>query len=317
MAFVGLKQVIFHPKDLNSARNFLSDFGLRKSKENKKHVIFTTQIGSEIVVQKTPNENAFADGIPENSFKEMIWGVSSKKHLAEIQKELEKDREVFRDGDGVLHTTDPNHIQVGFSVWKPPSRIIASPQKFNQLGNYNRRDQRSKIYRSARPLRMGHIGFFVANLKAAEKFYGHRLGFPVSDRYGRGTATFFRCKPREDHHNLFLLWAGDGVTRFHHIAFEVNDIHEVFGGGLNLTRNKGWKTRVGPGRHPVSSAYFWYFKLPFGGAFEYFSDSDFATEHWRPTTFYENRFSEWHMLDGIPVPEGDGQVGAYRQKAAN
>jgi len=32
------------------------------------------------------------------------------------------------------------------------------------------------------------------------------------------------------------------------------------------------------GRHPISSAYFWYFASPLGGMLEYFSNPDFVTE---------------------------------------
>jgi hypothetical protein len=35
---------------------------------------------------------------------------------------------------------------------------------------------------------------------------------------------------------------------------------------------------------------------------EYFSNPDFVTEAWKPTNFRVNRFSEWHLVDGIPVP---------------
>ena len=68
------------------------------------------------------------------------------------------------------------------------------------------------------------------------------------------------------HHDLFIL-AAPGKSGFHHAAFELGSIHELFGGGLNMTRC-GWETALGPGRHPVSSCYFWYFKCPSGGAAE-------------------------------------------------
>ena len=60
-------------------------------------------------------------------------------------------------------------------------------------------------------------------------------------------------------------------------------------------------------RHPVSSAYFWYFKNPCEGAVEYYCDSDWVTERWKPTNFRVNRFSEWHLLDGIRQAD-DGVV---------
>ncbi len=39
-------------------------------------------------------------------------------------------------------------------------------------------------------------------------------------------------------------------------------------------------TRVGPGCHPISSAYFRYFKNPCGGAAEVDWDTDFITDDW-------------------------------------
>jgi catechol-2,3-dioxygenase len=92
----------------------------------------------------------------------------------------------------------------------------------------------------------------------------------------------------------------------HHIAFEVNDVHEMLGGGLAFSK-KGWATEVGPGRHPISSAYFWYFKNPLGGAIEYFCDSDYVNADWKPRQYRINRFSEWHLADGI-VQRDDGKI---------
>jgi hypothetical protein len=99
----------------------------------------------------------------------------------------------------------------------------------------------------------------------AERLYRQRLGFWLTDRYVGGAGVFLRWARASEHHNLFLLKSRSGKTDLHHIAFEVRDVHEVFGGGREFTK-RGWTTEVGPGRHPISSAYFWYFKNPLGGA---------------------------------------------------
>lgn len=302
MAIVGLDTVIFSAPDMQKAKAFFTDWGLRKVSDGKSGAVFATRIGSRVIVRPPGAKGLPPPAAPDMHFREMIWGVSSRKHLDEIRRELEADREVTVDGDGTIHCLDPNNIGLGFRVWAHKKAIKANPTPMNAAGRYARVDVRSTLYDRARPLRMGHIGFVVPDLGAAETFYHKRLGFPVSDRYAGGAATFMRNAQREDHHNLFLIWSRDGNTRFHHVAFEVNDIHEVFGGGLYIDR-RGWPTQVGPGRHPVSSAYFWYFKTPCGGAFEYFADSDFCTERWKPTSFRVNRFSEWHLVDGIPEPK--------------
>ncbi len=91
-----------------------------------------------------------------------------------------------------------------------------------------------------------------------------------------------------------------------HVAFTVRDIHEVFGGGMNFSRC-GWETDLGPGRHPVSSAYFWYFRCPAGAMTEYYANEDQLTPAWkaRDMEFKPENFAEWAIaggLDGIYAP---------------
>jgi hypothetical protein len=124
------------------------------------------------------------------------------------------------------------------------------------------------------------------------------LGFKLTDRYP-GAGHFYRAPGSTDHHNLFLLRRGDALG-FHHVAFDVRDIHEVFGGGFHMTR-RGWETHLGPGRHPISSAYFWYFRNPCGGAAEYDFDTDVVTDAWVPRDFEPGpeAFAEWALEDGV------------------
>jgi catechol-2,3-dioxygenase len=85
-----------------------------------------------------------------------------------------------------------------------------------------------------------------------------------------------------------------------HVAFTVRDIHEVFGGGMHISRC-GWDTEIGPGRHPVSSAYFWYFKNPAGALVEYYADEDQLTGEWQAREFEPGPtvFAEWAIAGGL------------------
>ena len=82
-------------------------------------------------------------------------------------------------------------------------------------------------------------------------------------------------------------------------AAEDGERRWFFGGGLHMT-GQGWQTHIGPGRHPVSSAYFWYFKNPCGGAAEYDFDTDMITDAWQPREFEPtpDTFAEWAYPDG-------------------
>lgn len=159
-------------------------------------------------------------------------------------------------------------------------------------------DTPATIYERATPIEVGHVVFFVAELEATEAFYAS-IGFVASDRYpGRG--AFMRCDARGGHHDLFLLRTPDGKRGLNHVAFTVRDIHEVFGGGLHFS-GRGWETQLGPGRHPISSAYFWYFRNPAGGLIEYYADEDELTEAWTPRDFEPGPtvFAEWAVDGGL------------------
>jgi catechol 2,3-dioxygenase-like lactoylglutathione lyase family enzyme len=263
--------------------------------------VFETGIGSRVVVRPEDSPRLPPKTAGGSNFREIIWGVSSRKHLDAIADDLARDRKVA-ERDGAIHSTDDCGINIGFALATRNSSRPRRATSFNSPAQRARVDVVATVYERARPYRMGHIAFFVPDVKAGEKFYTRRLGFWLSDRYAGGAAAFLRNAPRSDHHNLFLLKSRSGATELHHIAFEVADVHEVFGGGRYFSRC-GWPTAVGPGRHPISSAYFWYFRNPLGGMIEYFCDPDFVTEKWRPTNYRVNRFSEWHLADGIKQAE--------------
>jgi catechol 2,3-dioxygenase-like lactoylglutathione lyase family enzyme len=239
-------------------------------------------------------------------FREVIFGVPKRADLERIERELRRDREVSRDADGTLHTIDDGGIHIGFRVWRHKLEKPTAGTAWNSPGHHPRVDRISPVYTAAQPYKMGHIVFFVPDTAKAEAFYRKRLGFWLSDRYVGGAGVFLRWARRSEHHNMFFVKSRSGDTRLHHIAFEVGNLHEVFGGGLEFAK-RGWATEVGPGRHPISSAYFWYFKNPLGGAVEYFCDADYVTERWKPHQYRVNRFSEWHLIDGI-VQKDDGKI---------
>ncbi len=300
--FVGIDAALFGAPDLSLARKLFADFGLTKVKDGKSGLVFATEIGSEIVIRPSGAANLPPKLNSACEFREVIWGVATRRDVDRIGKELGRDRDVRADRDGTIHSVDDGGVNIGIRVWRhgKEPRYPASPP-LNAPGARGRVDAPSPIYQRAKPFRIGHIVFAVPDVRKAERFYTERLGFSLSDRYAGGAATFLRYAPRADHHNLFMLRLPSRITDLHHIAFEVHDIHEVFGGGLHFAK-RGWKTAVGPGRHPISSAYFWYFANPLGGMVEYFSNPDFVTAAWKPTNFRVNRFSEWHLVDGLPVP---------------
>ena len=278
-------------ENFTQARQFFLDWGLQLLSENTDALLFETLNGSQVRVL-VPSHADLSDSPaiePGATLREVVWGVNS--------------------GNIPAPQTDPHGLVHRFQ--KSAKREVAiqgSPS--NVWGQTPRINAPSPVYERAQPVEIGHVVLFTPDVKRAVAFY-ESLGFVLSDSYpDRG--AFMRCRAEAGHHDIFLLQLPDGKQGLNHIAFTVRDIHEVFGGGLAMSR-AGWKTQLGPGRHPVSSAYFWYFQCPVGGLIEYNADEDHLTADWKPREFTPGPtvFAEWAIDGGI-----DGHTRRQPQVAA-
>ncbi len=295
MSITGLDKVVYGVDDIEKAKGFWTDFGLTPVDGGDATRLVTVE-GAEVEIRSDGDASLPAGLAEGNTAREFIWGAESQEDIDAIRAELSKDRDVTVDDDGTIHTLDALGYGVGFRVTRR-REVPVAPTAYNAPGQPARVNERGRIYEKAEPHRMSHIVLLAPDLDKQLSFYVDRLGFKVTDCYpGRG--YFLRCGGSNEHHNLFLLHGGDNIG-FHHIAFELENIHEVFGGGLHMT-DKGWQTHLGPGRHPLSSCYFWYFKNPCGGAAEYDSDSDYITDGWEPAEWPSTpeSFAEWAYAEG-------------------
>lgn len=296
MAILGIDEITYGADDLAVCRSFLDDWGLRRLREDETELVYESLNGCRVVVAD-PRRKPLPDAIEEGpTLREVVWGVSDSATLEGLRDRL-RTAAGFRDSGSLLGCTDPNGLAVRFQV-SVKRAVDVQGTRSNTWDRRERIDQAATVYERATPVEVGHVVFFVADLEATEAFYVS-LGFVTSDRYpGRG--AFLRCAPRGGHHDLFLLRTPDGKRGLNHVAFNVRDIHEVFGGGLHVS-GKGWETQLGPGRHPISSAYFWYFRNPAGGLIEYYADEDELTEAWAPREFEPGPtvFAEWAIEGGI------------------
>ena len=296
MNVTNLDSVTFGITDLEACRRFWTDFGLEESRGGDA-TVFSCRNGSTVVLRDAADPILPQPIEPGATQREAVFGVRDASDVDAIATELTRDRPVHIDAEGTLHTTDPLGFAIAFRVARS-TRITAPELKFNTPGRPDRINTRGQFFSSATPLEMTHTVFMIDSPEIIVPFYTERLGFIVSDCYpGRG--YFLRGGASNHHHDLFLLNVGK-KRGFHHLAFELGSIHELFGGGLNMTR-RGWRTALGPGRHPISSCYFWYFHSPCGGAAEYDFDSDLVDERWQPGTFQQTPevFAEWCLAEGM------------------
>ncbi len=300
MSIIGIEKMEFGVEDLPACEKFMSDFGLTRLTPSEITNLpeFETLSGARVVLHNKESAElppAFEAG---PTLRRMSWGVDSPVALDALRNTLANEPGFKQIGEE-LECLDPNGMTLRFGV-SQQREVKLEVLGINQWGDIRRVDMPSPVYEQAAPINIGHVVFFVENLKAVEAFYCEKLGFQVSDRY-IDRAVFLRAQVRGGHHSIFLLQLPVNPRRgLNHVAFTVRDIHEVIGGGLAMNKQQ-WSTFIGPGRHPISSAYFWYVNSPTGGAFEYYTNDDFLTENWQPRELYHSltSFTEWAIEGGL------------------
>lgn len=298
MSVLGIEQITYGVADLEECRRFLLDWGLCELPSSDDRYRYETLNGATVVLADSTDPHLPEAIEPGPTLREVTWGVAGQAELESLADQL-RDQPGFYREPLAVGCLDPNGLAIRIEPSRRrPLNITGSPA--NVWGLPQRIDRASPVYARAEPIEIGHVVFFTRCLEEHVAFYRDRLGFVESDRYTGQRGTFLRAAPQGGHHDLFLLPLPDGRRGLNHVAFTVRDIHEVFGGGLHISR-QGWTTQLGPGRHPISSAYFWYFRNPAGGLIEYYADEDILTGAWQarevepgPTVF-----AEWAIDGGL------------------
>ncbi|GAB3417473.1 VOC family protein [Erwinia aphidicola] len=295
MRVTGIEKLEFGVEDPPLCNKFIRDFGL--SPVNGSDRLFQTLSGAQVEFSPLDNPDLPVPFEAGSTLRRVTWGVRDAAALAAIAQKM-RDQPSYQERGGALYCTDPNGMALRIVV-RQQRKVELDVPGINQWDDIRRIDQPSPVYSQATPINIGHVVFFVSDLAQTEKFYREVLGFEVSDRY-IDRAVFLRAQQRGGHHTLFLLQLPNGKRGLNHVAFTVRDIHEVVGGGLAMNKQQ-WSTFIGPGRHPVSSAYFWYVNSPAGGAFEYYTNDDWLTENWQPRELEHSlvSFTEWAVEGGI------------------
>jgi catechol 2,3-dioxygenase-like lactoylglutathione lyase family enzyme len=291
-----------------AAQKFFNDWGLKELAVSNEEQAYETLSGAQVIVRQ-PTDARLSPAMEAGpTLREVVWAVESQSSLDLLHKSATSRHEIsvlsYQIDSNLQEFSllDPHGLKQTFRLSRQREvHIQGSPS--NPYGAAQRINAPSPVYERAQPVEIGHVVLFTDRLSEAVAFY-ESLGFVMSDSYpGRG--AFLRCSATAGHHDVFLLQlppGADGKSKvgLNHIAFTVRDIHEVFGGGLAMSR-AGWKTQLGPGRHPISSAYFWYFECPVGGLIEYNADEDHLTADWQPREFQPGPtvFAEWAIDGGI------------------
>ena len=295
----GIEVLKFGVENRQEANTFLADFGLtQKASDLENADLYQTQNGSKIYLFDLDDARLPPAIEAGSTLREVTWGVENEQDFAQLKANLANEPGFVASADQV-QCRDPNGMTIVFEKTITHAVETAKTEGINQYGNIQRVNAASPVYEKAEPVDIGHVVFFTPDLATTQAFYIEKLGFHLSDAY-RNRGAFLRCRGEGFHHDLFLLSIPNKPAGLNHFSFVVRDIHEVIGGGLSMNR-QSWSTFIGPGRHPISSAYFWYVNSPLGGAFEYYTNDDYLTEAWQPRE-EEHRlelFTEWAIEGGL------------------
>ncbi|MBS0248900.1 MAG: VOC family protein [Proteobacteria bacterium] len=294
MAINGVHTAIFGVDDVELCTRFFIDFGLEVDTATAEFTDFKLPEGSHVILRHKDDPSLPAPYIEGLGAREVIWGVDNAESLKEIEAELSRDRKVTRDTDGTLRTIDDYGLAIGFRVFER-TLLSAQEELINSPGRSVRWNKHRQWFRQAKPQLIHHVVFGCNDLDKAINFYRNRLKFRITD-IARDRGVFFRAEGRSDHHNLF--WAKTGKAQFLHISLGVENIDELLAGANHMQR-QGWQSKLGLGRHRISSTLYFYITSPAGGEAEYSADTDCLNDDWQPR-IWEPLFGNQHWVAALP-----------------
>lgn len=125
-------------------------------------------------------------------------------------------------------------------------------------------------YNSDAAIGLGHVVFWVADLRASVDFYMDVMGFRISDyiAWDDNDAVFLHCNPR--HHTLALMQSAPGrpAGALNHIMLEAQSYDDV-GYGYDIVRDRGVPVMIEPGKHSNDHMQSFYLQTPSGFWMEY------------------------------------------------
>ena len=133
---------------------------------------------------------------------------------------------------------------------------------------------------------LGHIVFWVKDLKATVDFYTRVLGFKISDyiAWDDNDAVFLHCNPR--HHTLAVMAEKPGCPggTLHHIMLEAKTLDDV-GYGYDIVRDAKIPLLIEMGKHTNDHMQSFYFFTPSGFCIEYGYGARQIGANWEVKTY--------------------------------
>jgi len=274
-----LAHLVFERPDLESAEDFLTDFGLMLGERTRDVLYMRGTAPSPYCyrVHRAHQVRFVGVGFRVRTHQELeaLARIDGAGPIERSEHPGGGDRVRLRDPSGFL-------VEVVYGQTSEEEIPTREPLPLN-LGN-----DRKRINHGQRPpveppevVRLGHFVIEVADYQATCAWYTQHLGLIPSDVQvlpdGSPALTFLRLDLGDtpaDHHTLAI--AQGFMPLYNHSAFEVVDADAV-GMGQRVLREKGWRHAWGIGRHILGSQIFDYWQDPWGDKHEHYCDGDLFT----------------------------------------
>lgn len=146
--------------------------------------------------------------------------------------------------------------------------------------------RRSTTVRPGAPRKLGHVNCLTSRLAECTRFYTDVLGMRVSDYLG-DAGTWLRVDT--DHHVMALV--DKGVSRFHHLAFDVVDLGQMRDLLDHVARHGRW-LGWGPVRHGIGGNVAGYVRIVEEECFvELYCDMEQLQADHEPRVWPDDRYS--------------------------
>ena len=291
--------------DLGVAEEFLTDFGMT----------FVDRTKDALYMRGTdPDPFIHVTHFGEPKFIGLAFQANSEEDLDIISKAdgASSIEEMDEPGAGKhVRLTDPHGYQVEVVWGRDTVDEIPVPRfKVNDANNVDIRlgDLTRISSGPSHVKRLGHAVIMTTDLWGGTNWYRKMLGLvPSDDVYVEGdeskvVATFNRVDAGSNYvdHHTFLCIQGEKVG-LNHMAFQVQDIDDVFMGHAFLSSREKYSHMWGTGRHVLGSQVYDYWQDPWGRVHEHWTDSDRLNDQNPPNVVpaEEGFLSQW----GEPVPE--------------
>lgn len=291
--------------DLDQAEAFLLDFGMVRA-DRTKNALYMRGTDCDPFIHVTH--------LGEEKFIGLAFKANDEEDLEKLSRvdgasEIEQ---IDEPGGGKrVRLTDPHGYQVEVVCNRELVDEIKIPRfKVNNAHNIDVRvSELTRINPGPSHVkRLGHAVIMTKDLWVGTRWYRETLGLVSSDEvYVEGDkekviATFNRVDAGEqfvDHHT-FLCVQGQKYG-LNHMAFEVQDIDDIFMGNAFLNSKNKYEHMWGTGRHVLGSQVFDYWQDPWGRVHEHWTDSDRLNNQSPPNLVPAEQgfLSQW----GEPVPD--------------